>query len=399
MRVRRSAGSGPRIAWAKVSVAAVPRLGAVALAGAALALSSGSGLSEPPRGSSSLDLVVPPGAVGEPPRYRVENPPKPGTLQARLAAYVAKAAGAGVPRQALEAYVRAQEALGQADSGCGLRWSLLAAIGRVESDHGRYGGRSLLSDGTSSSPIMGLSLDGGRPGLAVIRDSDGGRLDGDTEYDRAVGPMQFLPSTWAYVGTDGDGDGVRDPHDIDDASAAAGRYLCAYGSLDTPAGLRDAVLRYNPSTEYANLVLRIMALYERGLSDELPNLGSVPSADPVPAPPLPPANMDPPPVQQAPRSSGGPAGGGGHAGPDRPGGSGGGGTERDTSSSSSPSDGQAEPDNSVQDVEGAPDPDPVQDTVEAGKDKVADLTRDQGPLDDVVREPSLPEDLTPPSVG
>ena len=80
-------------------------------------------------------------------------------------------------------------------SRCGIRWTLLAAIGRVESNHGRFGGAMLRDDGYSTKPIRGLPLDG-RPNVALIRDTDDGALDGDTAYDRAVGPMQFIPSTW-----------------------------------------------------------------------------------------------------------------------------------------------------------------------------------------------------------
>ena len=64
-------------------------------------------------------------------------------------------AGAGIPATALSAYVSAAAA-----PGCGLDWALLAAIGRVESDHGRVGGSVLTSNGTSVPPIRGPRLDG-----------------------------------------------------------------------------------------------------------------------------------------------------------------------------------------------------------------------------------------------
>ena len=66
-------------------------------------------------------------------------------------------------------------------------------------------------------PIVGIPLDG-RPGVAEIKDTDGGKWDGDTTYDRAVGPMQFSPAAGATFGVDGDGDGKIDPFDIDDAT-------------------------------------------------------------------------------------------------------------------------------------------------------------------------------------
>ena len=124
----------------------------------------------------------------------------------------------------------------------------------MESDHGRLGAADLDADGVARPPIVGVALDGS-PGVAEIRDTDGGRLDGDPEHDRAVGPMQFLPATWARFGADGDGDGVRDPDDLDDAAAAAAAYLCA-GGRDTADGdgWWDGVLAYNRSLDYARRV-------------------------------------------------------------------------------------------------------------------------------------------------
>ena len=135
---------------------------------------------------------------------------------------------------------------------CHLPQWLVAAIGKVESDHGRYGGNTVGSDGVSSPGIFGIALDGSH-GTASISDTDDGRLDGDRLYDRAVGPMQFIPGTWAAVGTDGDGDGVANPQDIDDAALASGIYLCSGGDdLSTKAGAQAAVFRYNHSDEYVN---------------------------------------------------------------------------------------------------------------------------------------------------
>ena len=63
--------------------------------------------------------------------------------------------------------------------------------------------------------------------------------------------MQFLSSTWARWGADGDGDGTSDPGDLDDAALAAGRYLCADGhDLATDAGWSAAVLSYNHDQAY-----------------------------------------------------------------------------------------------------------------------------------------------------
>ena len=104
-------------------------------------------------------------------------------------------------------------------------WTLLAGIGRVESDHGRYGGSELGTDGLPRPAIVGIALNGVGP-VAAIADTDNGRWDGDKVWDRAVGPMQFIPSTWQYAGRDGDGDGVENPNDLDDAALAAADYLC-----------------------------------------------------------------------------------------------------------------------------------------------------------------------------
>jgi hypothetical protein len=107
-------------------------------------------------------------------------------------------------------------------------------------------------------------LDGN--GFAAIPDSDGGALDGDPHWDRAVGPMQFIPATWARWARDGDNDGVADPQDVEDATAASAAYLCAGGrDLATADGLRDAVLSYNHSIAYLMLVLRWKQVF-----DELP---------------------------------------------------------------------------------------------------------------------------------
>jgi hypothetical protein len=120
-------------------------------------------------------------------------------------------------------------------------------------------------------------LDGHR--FAAIRDTDDGVLDGNTTWDRAVGPMQFIPGTWARWGADADGDGTADPQDIDDAAAGASAYLCAGGrDLATPGGLSAAVLSYNHSTAYLEVVLRWKARFD------LAAPGSV-SLPPAPAEP------------------------------------------------------------------------------------------------------------------
>jgi len=169
----------------------------------------------------------------------------------------------GIPTAALKAYSRAQQVLAQVDPVCRLPWTLVAAIGRVESNHGRFGGNSLTTSGVATPGIYGPRLDG--VSTARISDTDAGKFDGDSAFDRAVGPMQFIPGTWRSMGVDGDGDGVRNPQDIDDAAMSTGVYLCS-GTADlTKAGdLNQAVLRYNHSQQYVDLVLSIAKAYAGG---------------------------------------------------------------------------------------------------------------------------------------
>jgi membrane-bound lytic murein transglycosylase B len=143
---------------------------------------------------------------------------------------------------------------------CGVSWWHLAGIGRVESNHGRFQGRALRSDGTVDNPIVGVALDGQTvlgdgSSVARIADTDGGLLDGDPLFDRAVGPMQFIPGTWARWNADGNADGVSDPNNIYDAALAAARYLCAVsGDLRTEEGTRRALIGYNRSEAYVQRV-------------------------------------------------------------------------------------------------------------------------------------------------
>ncbi len=79
--------------------------------------------------------------------------------------------------------------------------------------------------------------------------------------------MQFIPSTWAHWGADGNDDGKKDPNNIYDATLAAGRYLCADGrNLATLPGLQAAVLAYNHSQAYLDTVLAWGLAYRNGAS-------------------------------------------------------------------------------------------------------------------------------------
>jgi hypothetical protein len=184
-----------------------------------------------------------------------------------------------------------QAAVAGAPSTCNLSVPLLAAIGQVES--GSLVGRSLDSGHRLTEPVLGPVLDGN--GFAAIADTDNGTLDGDTTWDRAMGPMQFIPSTWRTFGVDADADGATDPQDVDDATASAAAYLCADGrDLSTEEGVRAAVLSYNNSQAYYFLVLRWKAAFENASSlvVEDPDTGSESvSAGAVIASPVAPASL------------------------------------------------------------------------------------------------------------
>ena len=111
-----------------------------------------------------------------------------------------------------------QTAYRQAAGTCpGMDWTLLAAVGQVESGQGRNNGPSSAG---------------------------------------AVGPMQFMPATFAQYGVDADGDGVADPWNYRDAIFTAARYLCVSGaSAGTPDGIHRALLAYNHAEWYVDLVL------------------------------------------------------------------------------------------------------------------------------------------------
>ena len=173
-----------------------------------------------------------------------------------------------IPALALRAYREAAAWASGFDAGCRLTWPVLAGIGRIESNHGMYGGAAtrFSPSGTVTPRITGPPLDG--RGVASIPDSDGGRWDGDTVWDRAVGPMQFIPSTWRSLGRDGNGDGVADPNNLFDSAVSAAAYLCLSvdGSLSDPAVLRQAIYNYNHSWPYVDAILAWARLYAGGVT-------------------------------------------------------------------------------------------------------------------------------------
>ncbi|MFD0314313.1 lytic transglycosylase domain-containing protein [Streptomyces flavalbus] len=217
---------------------------------------------------------------------------------------------AGIPATVLDAYKKAAAKLRGAKPGCNIPWELLAAIGKVESGHARGG--NVSTDGTTLSPILGPQLNGN--GFANISDTDGGLYDGDSSFDRAVGPMQFIPSTWEWAGRDGNGDGVKDPNNVYDAALAAGHYLCRFGwDLSDQSDLNSAILSYNNSTDYLNTVLSWLEYYRKGTHEVPDGTGALPGnrsddpagASPTPTPPPSPRDRGSASPKPTPPSSGG----------------------------------------------------------------------------------------------
>jgi membrane-bound lytic murein transglycosylase B len=186
------------------------------------------------------------------------------TLSVHAASSVAGGAiaGLGIPLATMDAYLRAESIMAGERPECGVQWWMLAGIGRVESNHGRYGGTQIGANGGTEPHIIGIPLDGS-PGIGSIADSDGGQWDGDPVWDHAMGPMQFIPGTWRRYEADGNGDAVTDPHNVYDASLGAARYLCnAAGHLGDDASLTRAYLAYNDSDAYAARVLELARAYQ-----------------------------------------------------------------------------------------------------------------------------------------
>jgi membrane-bound lytic murein transglycosylase B len=205
-----------------------------------------------------VELNVPPGssvpAVAPiAPGERSASPRPTSTAVQQWAATLAERTQ--IPERSLVAYAEAELAVRETTPACNLTWATLAGVGRIESHHGNYGGSRVGDDGQLSPPIIGIPLDGS-PGVRAVQDTDGGQFDGDVQWDRAVGLMQFLPETWDRWSQRASGDGqAPDPQNVDDAALTAARYLCASGGdLATPAGWWDAVLTYNQSVPYGQNV-------------------------------------------------------------------------------------------------------------------------------------------------
>ncbi|MFI5608749.1 lytic transglycosylase domain-containing protein [Amycolatopsis sp. NPDC051903] len=220
-------------------------------------------------------------------------PQSPVPLPLPLPAYELPNGPLGIPTTALAAYHNAANILAHEQPGCHIDWALVASIGRIESNHARGG--YVDAAGTALEPILGPELNGTGP-YAAIPDTDGGTLDHDTVWDRAVGPAQFIPATWRGYASDGNGDGKADPENLFDASLATARYLCSGGlDLANPDQLRTAIYRYNNSDVYVNTVILWAEAYRNGVAPlpdsqiplGAPNAAAVPAPPAVPPPPVP----------------------------------------------------------------------------------------------------------------
>ncbi|WP_415041621.1 lytic transglycosylase domain-containing protein [Gordonia sp. (in: high G+C Gram-positive bacteria)] len=180
----------------------------------------------------------------------------------------------GIPGVVLQAYKLAATRMATESPACKLPWYLLAGIGRIESGHAGNG--NVDEYGNVRTQIHGPALDGTLAGNAVILDSQGNAA-------RAMGPMQFIPSTWATWGSDANGDGKADPQNIFDSTYSAGRYLCA-GVSDIMAGNNKvaAVYRYNHSMAYVTNVLSWAAAYSTGVmpTEGIPDMHATPVDNP-----------------------------------------------------------------------------------------------------------------------
>ncbi|WP_405482463.1 lytic murein transglycosylase [Streptomyces anulatus] len=282
-----------------VAAAAVAALAASQAPAATLADGPAGGGDPKAAGEDTASAADDGAATGNSPYYTdlppLVTPDKPGS-SSNLP--VTGSAEAGIPASILAAYKQAEQTVATTDPSCRLPWQLLAAIGKVESGQAR-GGR-VDTNGTTTSPILGPALNG--QGFALIKDTDGGAYDSDAVHDRAVGPMQFIPSTWASWGQDANGDGRKDPNNIYDAALAAGRYLCANDrDLAIAADLDKAVLSYNRSNEYLRTVRSWFSYYQRGTHEipdgtgRLPTAPSTPTPSPNPGTPSPGATPSPKP--------------------------------------------------------------------------------------------------------
>lgn len=215
------------------------------------------------------------------------------TLRARVFAesplYIADKVG--VPLIALDAYQKAS-VWARTTQGCDIEWWGLAGTGRAESNHG-MGGGGMYPNGDTIRPIRSIALDGSASD--TIHDSDNGVLDGNPVWDHAVGPMQFIPTTWrgyaAAYDLDANKDGVENPNNIYDAARATAAYLCRNSrNHTTDEGLRRAYFSYNHVNRYVELCLRYAREYQAAGAPDVQVvsdvLGSVMEMEALPTAPM-----------------------------------------------------------------------------------------------------------------
>ncbi|EID09635.1 hypothetical protein MPHL43072_07230 [Mycolicibacterium phlei DSM 43072] len=175
-----------------------------------------------------------------------------------------RAPALGIPVAALEAYAYAARVAEVENPDCKLAWTTLAGIGQVESHHGTYRGAEITANGDVEPPIRGVWLDGSGGNLEIL-DNEAVSHDGDSQYARAMGPMQFIPETWRLYGVDANNDGEINVDNMDDAALSAAGYLCWTGKdLSTPRGWMAALRAYNHSDQYARAVRDWATAYANG---------------------------------------------------------------------------------------------------------------------------------------
>ncbi|MEV0449796.1 bifunctional lytic transglycosylase/C40 family peptidase [Streptomyces sp. NPDC050600] len=179
---------------------------------------------------------------------------------------------AGIPQRMLAAYANAAARLPSEAPACrGLTWAVLAGIARIESNHATD--HTVSPRGDITPHILGPVLDGSGAGgnTSAFPDTDHGRWDGTATAERAVGPFQFLPSTWTSTGRDANDDHVADPHNADDAALGAAVYLCGQGrNLTDRTQLKAAIFQYNHSDAYVTDVLSWIDRYSQLATGQIP---------------------------------------------------------------------------------------------------------------------------------
>ncbi|HEY4018782.1 MAG TPA: lytic transglycosylase domain-containing protein [Pseudonocardiaceae bacterium] len=177
----------------------------------------------------------------------------------------------GIPGVVLMAYQRAAQTMQATDPSCNLPWWLLAGIGKIESNQAENG--EVDAAGNTLRPILGPVLNGTNGSAAIPATPQSYAWTGDPNWQHAVGPMQFLPSTWPQYG------GTGNPNNVNDAALAAARYLCNGGrNLADPAQQAQAVFSYNHSNSYVAKVLLWANAYAKGVTQ-------------LPETPVPPATL------------------------------------------------------------------------------------------------------------